>query len=189
MEGVDVTQWGSMGVRGKAAVIMFLTVVLGACAGMTIASEQDPAVGFDTYQTYEWILTRRAPVDVRVTAALRAQIKEDVDRHLAEKGYRLVDADGDFGVAYHVTIDGETNVQQLNAYYGAAWKGDWSHPGTFSRRYEEGSLIIDALDGASGRLIWRGSATAEVRQRVEIEERSQRVAEAVRKVLERFPSR
>jgi hypothetical protein len=50
-------------------------------------------------------------------------------------------------------------------------------------------LIVDAMDGESDRLVWRGTATAEVRQRPNMEERSDRVAEAVRKVLAEFPSR
>ena len=48
---------------------------------------------------------------------------------------------------------------------------------------------IDILDGESGRLIWRGTATAEVREGTSTEVRSERVAEAVQKVLAQFPSR
>ncbi len=189
MEAVSVIRRGSTRPRANAAVITLLSVLLGGCAGIAIEAEQDPAVTFDEYRTYEWVSTLRAPVDVRVTPTLRAQIRDDIDRHLADKGYLRVNADGDFGVAYHVTIDGETNVQQLSGYYGSAWKGDWVESGRYVRRYEEGTLIVDVLDGGSGRLIWRGSAMAEVRQRASLEDRSARVAEAVRKVLERFPSR
>ena len=189
METAHVIQWGSMRPGGDAAGITLLSLLLGGCAGMAIQAEQDPAVTFDAYRTYEWAPTRRAIQDVRVTPALRAQMRDDVDQHLADKGYLRVNTDGDFSVIYHVTIEGETIVQTLDGYVGSVWAEDLARPGPSLRRYEEGTLIIDALDGESERLIWRGSATAEVRQRVSIEDRSARVAEAVRKVLERFPSR
>ena len=176
--------------RGKAIVLALLNVLLGACAGrMAIQAEQDPAVTFDAYRTYEWAPRLRAIQDVRVTPALRRQIRDDVDRHLADRGYLRVDGDADFSVGFQVTIEGETIVQTLDGYVGSIWTEDLARPQPYLRRYEEGTLIIDALDGESERLIWRGSATAEVRQRVSVEDRSARVAEAVQKVVERFPSR
>jgi len=115
---------------------------------MAIQAEQDPTVSLDTYGTYQWSPIQRDPGDVRVTAALRAQIRDDINRHLADKGYLRVNTDADFSVNHQVTIEGE-----------------------------------------SERLIWRGTATAEVRQRTSPADRSDRVAEAVRTVLARFPSR
>ena len=179
----------SMYPQGNPASITLLSILLAGCAGMAIEAEQDPAVTFDRYETYTWSSNQRAPGDVRVTPALAAQIRDDIDRHLAQKGYVRVDTDGDVSVTYRVTVEGETIVQTMSGYYGSGWTDDLARPGPSLRRYEEGTLIIDALDGESERLIWRGSAVAEVRQRVSIEDRSARVAEAVRKVLERFPSR
>ncbi len=175
--------------RGNAILLMLLNVLLGGCAGMAIEAEQDPAVTFNRYETYSWGSNQRAPGDVRVTSALRAQIVDDIDRQLTGKGYLRVNRDGDFSVIYRVTIEGETIVQTLDGYAGSVWTEDLARPVLALRRYEEGTLIIDIIDGESERLVWRGSAKAEVRQRVSIEDRSSRVAEAVRKVLERFPSR
>ena len=90
-------------------------------------------------------------------------------------------------MTYRVTIEGETITQTLDYYTGSNWKQTLDEPST--RRYEEGVLIIDVLGGESERLIWRGSATAEVRQRASVQDRSDRVAEAVRKVLAEFPTR
>lgn len=190
MDPARVVRRRAMPARGKAIVLVFSTALLAGCAGrMVIQAEQDPAVTFDAYRTYQWAPRLRAIQDVRVTPALRAQIRNDVDRYLADRGYLRVDSDADFSVSFQVTIEGQTIVQTLDGYVGSIWTEDLARPGTSLRRYEEGTLIIDALDGESERLIWRGSATAEVRQRVGVEDRSERVAEAVRKVLERFPSR
>ncbi len=183
-----LVEWRWVLTPGKAAAITFLSLLFGGCASMAIQTEQDPAVSFDAYGTYAWSPTQRAPVDVRVTPVLRAQIRAEIDRHLAEKGYVLVDAKGDFSVMYRVTVEGETIVQTLGFYSSSDFKATLAQAGSVQRRYEEGTLIIDVLDGESERLVWRGTATAEVRQGASTESRSDRVAEAVRKVLERFPS-
>ena len=173
---------------GNAVAITFLSVLLGGCAAnMAIQSEGDPAVSFDSYGTYAWSATERAPRDVRVTQALRDQIREDIDRHLGDKGYVRVTTGADFSVTYQVTIEGETITQTLDYYTGSNWKQTLAGPTT--RRYEEGMLIIDIVDGESDRLVWRGTATAEVREGTSTEVRSERVAEAVQKVLAQFPSR
>ncbi len=188
MEAIHVIRCRSTSPRWNAAAITFLSVLLGGCAAnMAIQAEGDPAVSFDSFGTYAWSPNQRDPGDIRVTPTLRAQIGDDINRHLADKGYVRVDTDPDFTVTYRVTIEGETITQTLDYYTGSNFRQTLDGPTT--RRYEEGMLIIDAMDGESDRLIWRGTATAEVRQRPNMEERSDRVAEAVRKVLAEFPSR
>lgn len=172
-------------------VLTLLNVPLVGCAGrVAVQAEQDPVVTFDAYRTYEWAPRTRAIQDVRVTPALRAIIREDIDRYLTEKGYLRVNRDGDFSVIYQVTIEGETIVQTLDGYVGSIWTDGLARRGPASlRRYEEGTLIIDVVDGESGRLIWRGSAIGEVRRRVSPEDRATRLADVVRDVMRRFPSR
>ena len=156
---------------------------------MAIQAEQDPAVSLDSYGTYAWSSLQRASGDVRVTPALRTQIQDEIDRHLADKGYVRVNSEADFSVNYQVTIEGETIAATVDYYQGSNFASSLGSTGSAARRYEEGMLIIDVVDGESERLVWRGTATAEVRQRASLEDRSDRVTEAVRKVLEQFPSR
>ncbi len=189
MEVIHVIGCRSMGPRVNAAAITLLSLLLGGCAGMVIQSDQDPAVSLDSYGSYTWSPNQRASGDVRVTPALRTQVREDIDRHLADKGYVRVNSGADFSVAWQVTIEGETIVQTLDYYSGSNFKATVGTTGPVQRRYEEGTLIIDITEGESERLIWRGTATAEVRQSPSMEERSARVAEAVQKVLAQFPSR
>ena len=175
---------------GNVASITVLSLLLGGCAAsMAIQAEGDPAVSFDSYGTYAWSPNQRASGDVRVTPALTTQIRDDIDQHLADKGYVRVDTGADFSVTWLVTIEGETIVQTLDYYSGSNFKATVGNTGPTARRYEEGMLIIDVMEGQSDRLIWRGTATAEVRQRPSMEERSSRVADAVQKVLAEFPSR
>ena len=189
MQAIHVIGWRSTGPRGNAAAIALLSVPLGGCASMAIQADQDPAVSLDSYGTYAWSSFQRAPGDVRVTPALNTQIRNDIDRHLADKGYVRINTEADFSVSYQVTIEGETIGETLGYYQGSNFASDLGNTGSAARRYEEGMLIVDVTEGESERLIWRGTATAEVRQRASPEDRSDRAAEAVRKVLAQFPSR
>ena len=189
MEVIHMIGCRSSRPRTNAAAITFLSLLLGACAGMAIQSDQDPAVSLDSYASYTWSPNQRVSGDVRVTPALRTQVREDIDRHLADKGYVRVNSGADFSVTYQVTIEGETIVQTLDYYSGSNFKATVGTTGPTARRYEEGTLIIDVMEGQSERLVWRGTAIAEVRQGASIEDRSDRVAEAVRKVLAEFPTR
>ena len=190
MEVIHVIGRRSISSRGNAVAITFLGVLLGGCAAsMAIQAEADPAVSLDSFGTYAWSPVQRASGDVRVTPALNAQIQDDINRHLADKGYVRVDTEADFNVNYQVTIEGETIAATLDYYQGSNFASSLGSTGSAARRYEEGTLIIDFMAGQSERLIWRGTATAEVRQRASPEDRSARVAEAVQKVLAQFPSR
>ena len=55
------------------------------------------------------------------------------------------------------------------------------------RNYDEGALIIDVADVRSNRLVWRGTARAEVSMSAPSEQRRKKVYEATSKILERFP--
>jgi hypothetical protein len=53
--------------------------------------------------------------------------------------------------------------------------------------YEEGSLVIDVLNGQNRQHVWRGYATAQLDEGAPPAEQKRKVAEAVRRILERFP--
>ena len=59
---------------------------------------------------------------------------------------------------------------------------------TTAYEYEQGTLILDIVDPASNRLIWRASAQAEVDRRASQEKRDRRLAEAVARMLARLPT-
>jgi hypothetical protein len=51
----------------------------------------------------------------------------------------------------------------------------------------DGTLILDIVDASSERLVWQGSARAELAGSPEPLTRDARIQEAVRRVLARFP--
>ena len=91
----------------------------------------------------------------------------------------------DFLVDYHAAVRQRWDVTTINRYYG--YNPTWDAPDTYIREYEEGSLMVDIIEPGSRKLMWRGMAEAEVGPSSTPQEREQRVSEAVRRMLERFP--
>lgn len=154
-----------------ALVAAFLALLLAGCApAITVSHDFDPGADFSSYRTWSW-LPQLVPevVDPRVHNDIVDQrVRRVVERALTAKGYqRLEPGQGDFGVRYHAAIEGKVSVQTINDTYG--YGPGWG-PGpargattqTYVREWDEGTLVLDVVDGKSDKLVWRGSAQAEV---------------------------
>ena len=53
--------------------------------------------------------------------------------------------------------------------------------------YEEGTLLLDLVDGTRNELVWRGSAQARIDPSRSPQERTELIRTAVRRMLEKFP--
>jgi hypothetical protein len=121
-------------------------------------------------------------VEARVTAI--------VDETLAGRGYqKLTDGTPDFLVGYHVALQGRMDATTVNTYYGYGW-GPWygaAYGNTYTRYYEQGSLVIDIVDARQRRLVWRGTAEAEVDRSGSQERRDSQLREAINRIFKKFP--
>lgn len=171
------------------AAVLFAVVITG-CATMNLATDYDPSANFSGLKTYAWVPSpSRGPDDPRVdNTLLESRIHAAVDSALAAKGYRQ-DTSGkpDFLVGYHAAVRDKMDVYAMNDMYGYRRGWGWGVSDVQVYQYEEGSLVLDVVDPTTKQLLWRGSAQAEVNRRLAPEAREQRIQEAVRRLLERFP--
>lgn len=176
-----------------AGAVLALAAI--GCSSMRIQSDFDPeaAPNFGAYRTYAW-LPHPQGGDVRINNELVARrISGAVDRELAVKGYQKQDSGSpSFKIGYHAAVEGRLDVDRVNSYYGYGW-GRWGRPGgvvvstDYVREYNEGTLILDIVDGESGELVWRGSAEAEIDMMADPQQRQEKINTAVQRILERFP--
>ena len=59
--------------------------------------------------------------------------------------------------------------------------------GLTSIEYQEGTLMIDIINAAKNELVWRGSATDIVDPDLSPEKKTQKINNAVARILEKFP--
>jgi hypothetical protein len=177
----------------RFGAMLILGLSLAGCSAFTINTDYDPGASFLELRTYDWAPAEtEAPKDPRVeNDLLEARVHDAVDAELSARGYSQV-AEGeaaDFWVTYHAGVEAKidvTTIQQAYPYYrGYSRWGGYSE--TYVRNYDEGTLILDVIDPETDRLIWRGSAQAQVNDRSTPEKREKRVRDAAAAILDRFP--
>jgi hypothetical protein len=142
---------------GIVAVALF---TLASCASMQVGSNQHPQADFSAYKDYAWMAD--APVagaTVQVSALAERHIRDAVEAGLAAKGYRQVDArEADFLVSFTVGRRDRMVTTAKTIPYRDQGIRDWSWLDVDVQTYEEGTLSIDIVDGASLQPVWHGWA-------------------------------
>jgi hypothetical protein len=180
-------------------LVAFLACQVTACSSVRTQYDFDPGVDFSAWRTYAWYPSGSPRSgDARLdNPLLHDRIEAAVDRTLGARGFtRVQDQTPDFYVNYHLSTEQRLDVTTINSPYvigpgGSRWRGaGWGGVGWTETRvdqYEEGTLVIDMLDVAMRRLVWRGSGTRRLARNPRPEQVTQRVDEAVAEILAQFP--
>ena len=185
----------------KNAIVfaVLVAVVLAGCATIKVHSDyHDPQEDFSALKTYKWVSSPGG--NKLVSDELDLFARDQIDSALQGKGYqRITSGTPDFGVDYHVTIEKKEEKLNIAQPYtpidmgrggvqvNRTFQSYQRLQGLDTIKYEEGTLIIDMTDPASGNLIWRGSASAVVNRGAGLEKRKSRGREAIDKILANFP--
>jgi hypothetical protein len=170
-------------------VLSFVALALSGCASpIRVGADYDPATSFDHYKTYGWLTVEN---DKRPTAPevdneiLETRVRAAVDRELSAKGFTKQEAEPDAWVTYHAAVRRRIDMNTVRSDYGYGPHRGVSH--TWVHQYDEGTLIIDILDGKEKHLIWRGTAQGKVDLFGKPEATIERINAAVKKILAPFP--
>jgi hypothetical protein len=135
-----------------AVAISFATIL----SAQEVRIDYDGYANFSRYKTFslEKIQTRNPLWVDRISSAVGAA--------LTARGLTQVASGGDISI---VAIEMTQEQQTLNTFYdnfGGGWGWRWGGEGfgeatTTTNVYRIGTLVVDLFDGASKKLIWRGS--------------------------------
>ncbi len=177
--------------QGRGGVVGFLLLVLcGGCTRYTVQSFYDPGASFKNLRTFAWKPGPQPPIgDPRINDALiDASVRGAVDRDLAAKGYTKVPAaDADFLLTYSAALDYKSSVMLIerSTHVGTdAWKGPRRID---TANFEEGTLVLSVFPRQSETPIWRGAAAGIFDPTATPDQRQERIAAALHKVLKEFP--
>jgi len=174
----------------RLLVTLLLSLVVGCASKPTlhVSAERSTATDFSAYRTYAWANPPAEPsVEQPRTGRdlMDWQIRTIIENQLTAKGYDEVSSGrADLVITYHLDVrEGHTeSVQDFIAYRESG--GDEGMQEAYVYGYQKGTFIIEAIDAATRRLVWRGSAGAVINP----ERQPDRVREAVLRVMERFPA-
>jgi hypothetical protein len=187
-----------------------LTSVLAGClfAGVALAQKVDiktnqaPDTDFKKFKTYAWLPPVPVVKNVAPDAVTNATLSEEalapaivaaVDRELAARGFTKAPFDSaDVHVAYFAALTVGFNQSYLGEHYG--YITGWASPipiglapTTNVSAYEKGTVLVDLVDRAANKAIWRGSAMTRIAQEHSVEKRIERINEAAKKMFDKYP--
>ena len=144
--------------------VFSLVLLLTSCSPR-IYVEQDSTAQFAAYRSYAWVSPPNSPVrdPILDSQILESRVQHAVDADLKARGYVPAPAAGsaDFLVTYHTASKQKIESSGSSFSFGivdAFPRGFGSvvvgGPQVESR--EEGTLMLDIIDGRNKRLVWRG---------------------------------
>ena len=163
-------------------------LAVAACAAMRVAVDIAPDADFSSYRTYAWDPTYTDPTDdPRLdNDFFDSRVRSFVREGLGARGLREAPTDSaDLLIHYHASVYQRVDVYAVDSEHGYEYYGEEDHV----YEYEEGTLVLCMVDRTTSHVVWRGYVHTNVEGVMDNPERmEERLAEAVRKVLERYPA-
>lgn len=153
----------------KTALICSALLALAACSNTPkVNTDYNQNHNFGTIKSYHIVNKKRAVNDLIV-----ARITHGLDSSMAARGIKKSDAnDADILIDFMVVTKDKTRVTSYNTGYGyrgfANPYGGFGYGGVNNvdvHQYTVDSLLIDLIDPATQKTVWRGTSTAIVKER------------------------
>jgi uncharacterized protein DUF4136 len=188
---------------GRFFVLVVFWMAAACAPSPKIGYDFDRSADFTAYHSYAWLSGDQEKTGDRRadSSAVDMRIRIAVGTQLRLKGYKaLPGGKPDFYVAYHIGLK-DSSPSISTPYYSDGMAGhafthaaDTRSAGTSTSAVNEpppsyltGSLLIDIIDAASQKLVWRGSAAGEVDPGLTSQQRDERTKAIVQSILSKFP--
>lgn len=175
-----------------------------AAQKLDIKTNKDKSADFSVVRTYAWlppapVVRNFAPDAVTnptlTQEALGPPIVAAVDRELAARGLVQAPADvADVHVVYFAALSFGFNQSYLGEYYGyiTGWGSPIPSalaPTTSVTVYEKGTVLVDVVNRATKRAMWRGTAVTRIQHEHTLEKRVERINDGIERMFREFPIR
>jgi hypothetical protein len=142
----------------------------------------DRNADFSRYKTWSW----KDDGSIR-DAVWNRRVQSVLEDELARHGLTRSEQSPDLWVAVHWHLSTETRMVSYSPSWGYAW-GYWAGP-AMTEVYDvpAGSMLIDLVDVGRKEIVWRSSASAEIRANRENAEREQRLREILAQLFAGYP--
>jgi len=174
-----------LAVRAFACFLLALPL-----AAQKVTVDFDKDADFSKIHRYQW---RAHPAlenhpELREQYSVGIQLVLDAgNRQLAKKGLRPSDGPPDVFVTFFITAQANQELKTITDFMTGGWYPwygvpTWTH--TEIDYYVSGLLVLDIVDAATSKLIWRAYASDNIR---DMKNRDKNIDATVRKALDRFP--
>ncbi|WP_188151546.1 DUF4136 domain-containing protein [Teredinibacter waterburyi] len=134
--------------------------------------------------------------DPRVSKLEVARIGSILNKQLQQR-YTAVESNNletsaDFKVRFYLVVDERMRVESYDTMFGLHWAGPVyrvgiNTPDIHNTYYQQGTIIVDMLDGATNEVFWRGTVGGKISDTATPQKRDQRAEKLIKRLLEGFP--
>jgi hypothetical protein len=180
-------------------IVLVGVVLLAGCSSQPYV-ETDHQAGFDfaSLKTFSIAETKQdAKENILISPFTLSHIHAALESELGKRYQQAggAEAKADFVVSYHVVVEEKIDPRSYNDMYGFGYYGighRYPRPyflgtNTGLRVYNQGSLIIDIVDGKTDKPIWRGVSEKRLSRGMAPQQQREVLSKAVIEVLAKFP--
>ena len=189
--------------RWKQAFVVVGILALAAAvvqAGVKVRADFDKDYDFSKVRTFGWdaagagevkLLMKEGGDPEQIRARWEPTIKDAVERELTKRGLVPATTGTPDIVMHYYFLSGPNSESQFRGQFVGAvppWGlPDFEMTTTSFKIFEQGTLVLDFIDGPKRQIVWRGVAEAEVNRQNSPAKRDQRLREAVGELLKKYP--
>jgi hypothetical protein len=178
--------------------VAWMLMLLASCRGIPVSTDYEPERDYSALKTYAWKEPmRKIIIDPLLDTDLMSdRIHRAVEARLTALGFSkaLADEGADFFITFNISSAERFSVNSFHSHFGYRSCWNCSGFGGFGggqditvRQYTLGALMLDVIDPASERLIWRGVGEKRIPRFKTPQERDLYIAEIVQAILDHFP--
>ncbi|HEY7575766.1 MAG TPA: DUF4136 domain-containing protein [Thermoanaerobaculia bacterium] len=167
--------------RIASAAIVLAAIV--SCASVKMDVGWDKQADFSKYRTWGW----KDDGSIR-DAVWKRRVESVLEDELGKHGLARSDANPDLWLALHWRLSTDTRVVSYSPAWGYGWGPYWGVP-YMTEVYDvpAGSMLLDLVDVSKKEIVWRGTASGEIRANKENEEREQKLREILARMFTGYP--
>ena len=179
----------------RSCWIVLTLVLLQACSGIPVSQDFEQGFDFSTLQTFAWDANEDDQWGVVDSNELvDRRIRSSIENTLTSRQFSQVDsAQADFLVLYNVVVDQRIRSSNVSGgvSMGRSTRGRHGSIGISTgsqiRTYEQGTLLIDVIDVASDKLVWRGTSSQALPDLSDPQRLTDHINATVAAIFEQFP--
>jgi len=155
----------------RVFVVAALLLMAAPAFAQKVYIDYDKDYDFDSTETFAWAKTSETSVE-DVNPLMHSRIVNAIEHYLTMGQLREVESDPDLYVTYHTSTKENLSLNTTSFGYGypGGWYGGYyggygyggmgmGSTSTTVSTYETGTLVVDAWDPKTEKLVWRGTAT------------------------------
>lgn len=179
----------------RLITVVLLIFTITACSGIPVSQDFERGFDFSSLKTFAWepnednqwgMASSNELVDRRIIAA--------IENTLTTQQFSQVDrAKADFLVLYNVEVEQRISSSNVSGGVSMGRSSRGRHgsigvsTGSQVRTYEQGTLMIDVIDVASDKLVWRGVSSQALQDLSDPQRLTDHINATVTKILAQFP--